>query len=301
MTQYTQQGRTQFDQVYRLVTKTGQVRWVEDHTWVRRDAAGQATHYQGIVLDVTARIQAEEKLAQHARALARSKAELERFTYVASHHLQEPLRMVTNYTQLLSQRYGQKLDQDAEDFIAYAVEGTRHMQQMLDDMLAYLQLDRQNQTFQPVNCEQILKDTLTRLQEPILQRQATVSYDPLPTITGDPTQLSQVFYHLVNNALKFHGQAPPRIHISAQKNERETRFSVQDNGIGIAPQYLTQIFQVFQRLHHQQEYPGTGIGLAISKKIVECHGGRVWVESEPGKGSTFYFTIPNEVNSDCSS
>lgn len=243
--------------------------------------------------DVSERKQAEAALAQHARELARSNAELEQFAYVASHDLQEPLRMVASYTQLLAKRYQDKLDSDARDFIAYAVDGATRMQELITDLLNYSRIGTRGKPFRPCSCEAALERVLAALKLATSESGATVSHDPLPTVFGDDVQLGQLFQNLLANAIKFRTDAQPRIHLSAERNGNVWIFSVRDNGIGIAPEYAERIFMIFQRLHSKNEYPGTGIGLAVCKKIVERHGGRIWVQSKPGSGATFFFTLPD--------
>jgi PAS domain S-box-containing protein len=240
------------------------------------------------------RDQAEEALALRAADLARSNAELAQFAYVASHDLQEPLRMVASYTQLLAKRYGDKLDADARDFIGYAVDGATRMQSLITELLNYSRVGTQGKAFQPVNCETILERVLAVLKLAMNESGAMVSHDPLPTVMGDEMQLSQLFQNLVANALKFRRDTPPQVHVSAERHEHAWQFSVRDNGIGISPDHAERIFMIFQRLHSRSEYPGTGIGLAICKKIVERHCGRIWLKSQPGNGATFFFTIPDD-------
>ena len=259
---------------------------------VFRNEAGEVEGVFAAARDVTERKQTEKELARRAEELARSNADLQQFAYVASHDLQEPLRMVASYTQLLAKRYHGKLDADADDFIAFAVDGAHRMQVLINDLLSYSRVGTRGKEFAPTNSESVLEEVLLNLKTAIEEAHAVISHDPLPTIPVDPTQLSQVFQNLIGNALKFHGPEPPSIHVSCQQEVSEWRFSVRDNGIGIEPQDADRIFVIFQRLHAGREYPGTGIGLAITKKIVERHGGRIWVVSEPGKGSTFTFTIP---------
>jgi len=249
--------------------------------------------------EIVERKRAEEQLKRTMADLQRSNKELEQFAYVASHDLQEPLRMVSSYTQLLARRYQDRLDQDAHEFISYAVDGAARMQRLINDLLTYSRVGTRGKAFGETDCQRALEETLANLQTAIEEPDATVTHDPLPTVIADESQLRQVFQNLVSNAIKFHAEAPPRVHIGAQRQDGEWVFSVGDNGIGIEPQYHERIFVIFQRLHPGDEYPGTGIGLALCKRIVERHGGRIWVESALGEGATFYFTIPDrEVGKD---
>ena len=256
-----------------------------------QSADGKVTGASSIARDITERKRAEEALAQKAFELARSNADLEQFAYVASHDLQEPLRMVASFTQLLGKRYRGKLDPEADEFIAYAVDGASRMQVLINDLLSYSRVGTRGKKLAPTNCEAVLDEALMNLRTAIEETGAVVTHDPLPTVPADAAQLRQLLQNLVGNALKFHGSRPPRVHVGVQSRRGEWCFSVQDNGIGIEPRHAERIFQVFQRLHTATEYPGTGIGLAIAKKIVERHGGRIWVDAEPGKGATFYFTL----------
>lgn len=254
-----------------------------------RDDRGAAVI--SIIRDVTDRKQAQVALERQAQELARSNAELEQFPYIASHDLQEPLRMVSSYTQLLARRYRGKLDQDADEFIGYAVDGASRMQQLINDLLAYSRVRTKGSEFEPTDCDAVLRDVLVNLQTAIGESGASVTHETLPVLPADRWQLTQLFQNLIANAIKFHGAEPPRVHVSAERQGEQWLFSVRDNGIGIDPEYAERIFFIFQRLHARSEYPGTGIGLAICKRIVERHGGRIWVESRPGQGSIFYFTI----------
>ena len=243
-------------------------------------------------LEVADRKRAEKALSERTEALARSNAELEQFAYVASHDLQEPLRMVTAYVQMLARRYQGKLDANADEFIAFAVDGAQRMSVLINDLLSYSRVTTRGKDFAPTDCKAVMENVLADLQVAIEESGAVVTHDPLPTILADGVQIGRVFQNLVGNAIKYHGAQAPRVHVSAGRQGEEWRFAVRDNGIGIAPEHQERIFVIFQRLHARQEYVGTGIGLAICKKTVERHGGRIWVESEPGKGSTFYFTVP---------
>jgi PAS domain S-box-containing protein len=247
--------------------------------------------YSGIIRDVTGRKQAEEKLKQTLKELERSNKDLEQFAYAASHDLQEPLRTVSNFSQLLAKRYKGELDAKADQFIGFIVDGATRMQQMIDDLLAYSRVSTRAKPFQLTNCETVFDQALTNLKMAIEESEALVTHDPLPTVIADASQMVQLFQNLISNAIKFRKEKP-RITVSAVQIENEWLFSVQDNGIGIAPEFMEHIFKMFQREHASAKYPGTGVGLAICKKIVERHGGRIWVETQAGKGSTFYFTIP---------
>ena len=239
-------------------------------------------------------VEARQKLEESVSELGRSNADLQQFAYVASHDLQEPLRMVSSYTQLIARRYKGKLDADADEFIAFAVDGANRMQRLILDLLAYSRVNTAGRQFEPTAMETVLKAALNNLTNAVKESQAIITHDPLPAVMGDDKQLAQLFQNLLSNAVKFGGAQPPRIHISAKQTDGEWLFSVRDHGIGLDPQYADRIFVIFQRLHTRAEYPGTGIGLAICKKIVERHGGRIWVESELGKGATFYFTLRDE-------
>lgn len=233
-----------------------------------------------------------DELAQLAHDLERSNAELKKFAYVASHDLQEPLNQVANYVQLLEMRYEEELDEDAKEFITYAVEGVSLMQTLIDDVLVYSKVDTQAIAFQLTEVETALERALGNLRQRITETGATITHDSLPTVMAGSTQLMQLFQNLIANAIKFRSDQPPQIHVGAERLEDEWLFWVRDNGIGIDPQFSDRIFVIFQRLHTRDEYPGTGMGLAICKKIIECHRGRIWVESQLGEGATFYFTIP---------
>ena len=233
-----------------------------------------------------------DELAQLAQDLERSNAELKKFAYVASHDLQEPLNQVANYVQLLEMRYRDQLDEDADEFIGFAVEGVSLMQTLIDDVLAYSKVDMQGIEFELTEVETALDQAIANLRGRIAESGAVITHDPLPVVMADGTQLMQLFQNLIGNGIKFRSDQPLKIHIGAQRLEDAWLFSVQDNGIGIDPQFSGRIFVIFQRLHTRDEYPGTGMGLAICKKIVECHRGRIWLESQLGQGATFYFTIP---------
>jgi signal transduction histidine kinase len=238
------------------------------------------------------RRQAELDLAKKADELARSNADLEQFAYVASHDLQEPLRMVAAYTQLLSERYRGKLDENADKFIGYASEGALRMQVLIQDLLAFSRVGRATGTYTTIDCNAVIEEVCKILGPAIQESGASIDYANLPRVWADRTQLAQLFQNLVGNAIKFRGEKAPVVSIAAHQKGDLWQFSVADNGIGIAAEFADNIFVVFQRLHARSEYPGNGIGLAICKKIIERNGGKIWVESQPGAGAMFKFTIP---------
>ncbi len=235
---------------------------------------------------------AAEMLAQQTTELARSSEELERFAYIAAHDLQEPLRIVASYTQLLARRYRGKLDADADEFIGYAVNGANRMQQLIRDLLEYSRVGTRGGALAPVDCGEVIATLIANIAPPFTETGATVVAGALPVVIADQSQLRQLFQNLIGNALKYRSDAPPVVRIDADREGNAWHFIVQDNGIGIAPEYADRIFVIFQRLHTQAEYPGTGIGLAVCKRIIDRHGGRIWVESTVGEGATFHFTLP---------
>jgi PAS domain S-box-containing protein len=265
------------------------------------DAEGRVVGTQGAFWNATAWKRAERQLQKTAQNLARVNEELQRsnddlqqFAYVASHDLQEPLRMVKSFTQLLQKRYHDRLDADANDFITFAVDGATRMQGLIDDLLTYSRVSTRGKPLTETDCQAVLRKAIANLRAATDEADARVSYDSLPHVRADPTQLVQLFQNLIGNALKFRRAQPPRIHVWARYERGEWLFGVRDNGIGIDERHQERIFQIFQRLHTREQYPGSGIGLAVCKKIVERHGGRIGVESEVGVGSTFWFTLPVE-------
>ena len=235
---------------------------------------------------------AETEAERRAQELARSNKELEQFAYVASHDLKEPLRMVSGYLSLLKKRYHDGLDDEANEYIGFAVEGAQRMNDLVDGLLMYSRIDRSTNSFEMVDLEEAFQIATTNLAVIIRDSGANLTHDPLPPVMGDRRQMIQLFQNLTSNALKFQNGGVPQVHVSAITVGNEWRISVRDNGIGIAPEQSERIFQMFRRLHTREEYPGNGMGLAISKKIVERHRGRIWFDSEPGKGTTFFFTVP---------
>src|SRR6202167_1661265 len=254
--------------------------------------SAEGTLVTAAIRDITARRTAAANLLQKVEELKRSNEELEQFASIASHDLQEPLRMVASYTQLLSRRYKGKLDAEADDFIAFAVDGANRMQRLIQDLLAYSRVGTKGTDLLDYSSEEALQQALINLRAPIGDSGALVTHDPLPNVLADEMQLIQLFQNLVGNAIKYQSPGVPVIHVSAAMNvEKKWIFSIRDNGLGIDPQYFEKIFGMFQRLHKREEFAGTGIGLAICKKIVERHGGNISVESQPGHGSTFRFTL----------
>jgi signal transduction histidine kinase len=276
---------------HRVLRVDGSLGWTFSRAVARKDASGEIVEWFGTAADITERKRAEEALAQRAQELARSNADLAQFAYVASHDLKEPLRAVSGCVGLLKANYEGKLDERTGEYMTHIVDGAARMETLIDGLLAYSRVGTQGGELQPVECGKALGTAVQNLAASIQESGAIVTCDALPTVQGDAQQLVSLFQNLIGNAFKFRQEAPPRIHVSAEWNGTLWRFSVRDNGIGIAPQYFERIFGVFQRLHTRREYPGTGIGLAICKKIVERHGGRIWVESVPGEGATFCFSL----------
>ncbi len=274
------------------LTKKGERIEVEVRISPIRNSRGELLGASSIAHDIGERKRTERELARWRDELAKSNAELERFAYVASHDLQEPLRMVASYVQLLAQRYKGKLDSDADEFIAYAADGANRMKTMIADLLKYSRAGRSDD-FTTIKSGVALDHALANLQFAIRETGATVTRGEMPVVRGIESQIAELFQNLIGNALKFHGDQPPLIHVSARRSGCAWEFSVGDNGIGIAPEYQEKIFEIFRRLHGRGKYPGTGIGLTVCRKIVVHHGGEISVESEEGKGATFRFTLPD--------
>jgi PAS domain S-box-containing protein len=289
--QRLRRGETLKDYEAQMRRKDGVLRSVRIDSSILRHE-GHFIHTRCFTRDITEQKQLEQALARRAAELERLNGELQQFGYVVSHDLQEPLRTITNFVQLLAQHLGGRVDEKAAEFIKFTVEGAQRMQALITDLLAYTRVSGHSQPFAAVDCEGVLARVLGDLQLVIRESAAEVTHDPLPVVHGDAGQLGLVLQNLIGNALKFRGQAPPRVHVGARREGAQWVVWVRDNGIGIEPRDKERIFQVFQRLHPRSEYPGTGIGLAICQKIIERHGGRIWVESEQGKGATFFFTLP---------
>ncbi|NEQ21274.1 MAG: PAS domain S-box protein [Microcoleus sp. SIO2G3] len=277
-----------------FVRANGEQQWVK---WELRPWTDSLGEISGLILCtevITERRKAKEKLEQLNERLLHSNRDLEQFAYVASHDLQEPLRAVNSYAQLLARKYQGHLDVKADKYLGYIMEGATRMQQLINDLLEFSRVGTHGKTLQEIDTEVILSQVLADLKIAIAESQAIVTHDPLPTVIGDEIQLIQLFQNLIGNAIKFCREQPPRVHISVQQKKKEWVFEVRDNGIGMENEFFERIFTIFQRLHSRTEYPGTGIGLAVCKKIVERHGGQIWVESTLGVGTTFYFSIPQK-------
>jgi PAS domain S-box-containing protein len=278
----------------RLRHQNGQTVHVQWNTSVVRDASGRPLYCLGQVVDITESKCAEEQIHRYAGDLERSNRDLQHFAYVASHDLQEPLRMVRGFVELLARRYEGKLGADADEYIHYAVDGATRMQNLIRGLLAYSRVGTQGKSFAQVDSGEALRHALLNLQAAIDESHAAVTCDSLPELPADDVQLAQLFQNLIGNAVKFRSDTPPQVHIGVSEKQDDWEFAVTDNGIGFDPEHANRIFQMFQRLHGQNRYAGTGIGLALCKRIVERHGGKIWVDSAPEKGSTFYFTVPKK-------
>ena len=292
-------GRTEDVEIYEnsILTKSGEERIIAWHNSVIRLDTGDIQGTLSSGEDITDRKLAENALAEKSTELERSNKELEQFAYVASHDLREPLRTVSSYLQLIERRYGNKLGDDAREFIDFAVDGANRMEQLIQDLLTYSRVGTRGKPFEYADLNDVLEQVVLNLRTYIDENQASVSYDQMPAVFGDKSQLIQLFQNLISNAIKFRKMGElPQIHVRAEMQNGECLISVADNGIGIDPKYSERIFIIFQRLHTNREYTGTGIGLTISKRIVERHGGRIWVESEPGIGSTFFISMPTGFN-----
>ncbi|MGZ5521339.1 MAG: sensor histidine kinase, partial [Halobacteriota archaeon] len=277
-----------------LLRKNGERVDIETNISLIEDASGQPAAFIIVARDVTERKQMEHQLDSILADLQRSNAELEQFAYVTSHDLQEPLRMITSYIQLIEEDYKGKIDADADQYIAFAVEGAKRMHTLINDLLAYSRVGTRGEPFLPTSMSSALSAAIANLDVAIEENHAVITHDELPTVLGDEAQLIQLFQNLLGNAIKFRSEGTPMIHVGVEETNDDWVFSVRDNGIGMDMKHAERIFVVFQRLHAREEYAGTGIGLAVVKKMVERHGGHIWVESEPANGSTFYFTLPKE-------
>jgi light-regulated signal transduction histidine kinase (bacteriophytochrome) len=275
----------------RLVGVFG-VRQAEPRTW-KADEVALVEETAERTWAALERQRAEEALAQHVRDLARAHADLREVAYVSAHELQEPVRQMGLYTQYLAARYRDASEADIQEAVAFIVEGAKRMQAQFTDLTHYLEVDEHAQTVAPTNCEDLVQRVLTDLHVAITTSAAVITTDPLPTLDANAAHLRLVLHELLDNALKFCGSAPPRVHVWAAREDHGWRFAVRDHGIGIAPSAKDQLFRFFRKFQRRSDYPGTGMGLAICKKIVERHGGRIWIESQPGEGTTVLFTIPD--------
>lgn len=287
-------GQPEFNTEYRVVHPDATVRWIVDRGRALYDSNGNVAEMAGINLDITKRKRTEEDLLRTSRELERSNKDLESFAYIASHDLQEPLRTITGFLQLLEQKSGSLLDDKAKQYIQYAVDGSKRMHQMITDLLSYSRASMQPFSPKPIHLRETLDQALALTRNSIEESGANIVIQELPTVRADTSQMIQVFQNLIANAAKFRSERPLEIRIGAKKEQRFWLLSVKDNGIGLDLNHRDKIFQLFQRLHSRQKYPGSGIGLSICKKIIERHGGTIWTESLPDEGSTFYFTLPSD-------
>jgi light-regulated signal transduction histidine kinase (bacteriophytochrome) len=275
-----------------------------DGTTVFMEVAAVPLVYKGqnaaqvVIRDITERKKTEAVLKERTATLEKANKELEHFAYVASHDLKEPLRKISSFTGLLASRYKGRLDEKADNYIWYIVDGAKRMEKLIEDLLTYSRLSRAELTLEAISAESSVKQAISDLEQFLTENDAEVTYTQLPIIQVNPVQFEQLVRNLIHNAVKFRTEDKPRVHISARRTDDFWVFSVTDNGIGIDPEQSERIFRIFQRLHTRDEYTGTGIGLAVAKRVVERHGGRIWVESTPGKGSTFYFTVPERLDLD---
>ena len=274
--------------------KDGRFYWVDMTIVPFLNEAGKPYQYLAVQMDITERKNAEEQLRKNAEALRASNIELERFAYVASHDLQEPLRMVSSFLGLLTKKYNDTLDEEGLRYIRFAVDGAERMKRLILDLLLFSRLENQNETMAPVDCNEVMNEVIENLHTAISESDAIIRMNHLPVFKGNKSQILQLFQNLVSNAIKYHNEKSLTIEISCEEKENHWKFCVKDNGIGIDRKYFDKIFVIFQQLHNKDEYAGTGIGLTVAKKIVQRHGGSIWVESEPGKGSSFFFTIAKE-------
>ncbi len=271
---------------------TGETRWFQTLKVPLPDPDGSLNQVLGVATDITERRKAEERLRRHAESLEQTNRDLRQVAFVSSHDLREPLRTVSSFVQLLDRRYAEELDAEGREYIAYAVEGVERMDALLSDLLTYTLIGQKASTRKPVDLGSVLDRTLDRLSHQIETTSARVTHDPLPTVVGDPEHLGMVFENLLSNALKFQGPEPPEIHVGAEAEDERWHLWVEDNGIGFEQAYADKIFSIFQRLNHRDQYDGTGVGLAICRRAVEVHGGRIWAESVPGEGTTIHVELP---------
>jgi light-regulated signal transduction histidine kinase (bacteriophytochrome) len=280
-----------FETIYRIRRNENDINYINTKATILRDDFGAPVRMTGVCFDITEmKRSTEQTMFNLNEDLLRSNKELEQFAYVASHDLQEPLRMISSFTQLLSMRYKDKLDKEAQEFISFAVDGASRMQTLINDLLEYSRIETRGKSLTAVDMHYVLGQTINNLGIKIREKNALITNDELPTIVANQAQMIQLFQNLIGNSIKF-CICSPIIHISAKSEHNHYHFTIKDNGIGIESQYFEKVFQIFQRLHSKEEYGGTGIGLAICKRIIERHGGKIWIESDPGEGTIFNFTL----------
>ncbi len=291
-----------WDDEFRIVNRDGRYYFMYHKAYIIRDASGKAVRLFGSTQNITQQkedeallIELNNRLKQRADELAASNVELERFAYIASHDMQEPLRMITSFLQLFKKKYEDQIDETAEQYIHYAMDGAERMRKLITDLLEYSRIGSNKDSFEEVNTTALVQEVANVFVNRVTETAATIEFGELPVIHANKTQMFQLFQNLIGNALKYSGKEPPVIQVTGREEEKHYLFSIRDNGIGIKPMFFEKIFVLFQRLHHKNEYSGTGIGLTVCKKIVERHDGRIWLESEPGIGSCFYFTIGKNV------
>ena len=288
-----QQDGQVLDHRTRCKNRAGDEVWVSTNARYYRDHAGEVLGVEGITRDITSQVKAERQLERTMETLKRSNRDLEQFAYVASHDLQEPLRMISGFVQLLDKNFRGKMDNTADEYLDFIVESTKRMQQQIQDLLTYSRVGREGRTFRTVHCDRVLDRVVDNLRLAVKESKAKITREPLPRVFADESQILMLYQNIIYNAIKYRGENKPRIHVGCTlDDDGQHHVSIKDNGLGIDPRFHDRIFQIFQRLHPREEYSGTGIGLALCKRIVENHGGRIWVKSAEGEGSTFHFTLP---------
>ena len=283
----------EYEAEYRVYNADDELRWVVARGHVECDEAGDPLRFPGALTDITERKENQQRLEETIDKLETSNERLEQFAYAASHDLQEPLRMVSSYLRLIQRRYEDVLDDEGEEYLEFAINGADRMRDMIDALLDYSRVQTQGDPLEPLDLDSVFQDTLSDLDYQIERSDAEITSETLPQVRGDPQQLRQLFQNLVENAITYSGDDPPRIYVTAERDGSDWIVSVRDEGIGIDPDDQERIFEVFQRLHSREEYPGSGVGLALCQRIIERHDGEIWVESEPGEGATFSFSLPS--------
>ncbi|WP_436348723.1 sensor histidine kinase [Natronorubrum sp. FCH18a] len=285
----------EYETEYRVWNEDDELRWVVARGHVECDEDGNPVRFPGALTDITERKKNQQRLEETIEKLERSNERLEQFAYAASHDLQEPLRMVSSYLQIIERRYEDDLDDDGEEFLEFAINGADRMRDMIEALLEYSRIETRGDPLEPIDLDVVFGDVLDDLAIRIKQSDADITVDSLPQVQGDRRQIRQLFQNLLDNAITYSGDEPPRVHVSAEQDGSEWIVSVRDEGIGIDSEHTDEVFEVFRRLHSRDEYPGSGIGLALCQRIVERHGGKIWVESEPDEGTTFMFTLPELI------